>query len=320
MRFFITGASGFIGQYLIAYIQNTDSIGEHYIEGLFCNQDEDKLIPIIHGHYLKGDISEPDAIANHLITTNPDIVIHLAGKNKGHFDDLTRVNILGTYHFLHLVKEHTPHARTVFMSSSAVYGYTGTDPISEDHPLGPLSDYGITKTAAELIAQRSFRVNKIPITIIRPFNVIGPGQSPEYAIGKIAHQIAMLLQNKIKTIYVGNLYPERDYLDVRDLVRGIFEIGMNINFHTNFVGKPFNIGSGSAHSLYDMFQIITRIYMQFIPIVESDPNWIDPIPIQVADISRIHNLTGWTPLYTLEQSLKDIISYTESQSIACTFK
>src|ERR1700675_1602021 len=144
------------------------------------------------------------------------------------------VNLLGTVNVLEFCRAQ---AASVTLMSSYVYGPPARLPISEDEPLRAFNPYSHTKILAEETALYYQRQFAVPVTIVRPFNVYGPGQDRRFLIPKILTQAADPGQS---AIVVADLRPRRDYLFIADLV--------DLLTRTAFrrAGGVFNAGSGSS--------------------------------------------------------------------------
>jgi GDP-4-dehydro-6-deoxy-D-mannose reductase len=145
---------------------------------------------------------------------------------------------------------------------------------------------------------------------VRPFNHIGPRQRLGFVAPDFARQIAEAeagLQEPI--IQVGNLEPERDFSDVRDVVQG---------YHAALTegepGEVYNVGSEQAHSIGKMLDSL--LCMASVPLkVEQDPARLRPadVPVVVSDCSRLRDRTGWRTTIPFEQSLQDVLDYWREQ-------
>ena len=99
-----------------------------------------------------GDVTDPQAMRRLVVEARPTHVFHLAGIRDGELDELLRVNVWGTVNVLEAVAAEAPAARVLVAGSAAEYGETTREPVDEDHPLRPVTDYGVAKAAQELAA------------------------------------------------------------------------------------------------------------------------------------------------------------------------
>ena len=129
-------------------------------------------------------------------------------------------------------------------STSEVYGTAKYVPIDEAHPLQPQSPYSASKIGADSIARSYNDSFKLPVTILRPFNIFGPRQSSRAFIPSVISQIA----NGEKEIQVGDLSPTRDFTYVTDTCRAF----LNVSESDNAIGRTFNIGTNTEYSMEDI--------------------------------------------------------------------
>ena len=142
--------------------------------------------------------------------------------------------------------------------------------------------------------------------MVRSFNHIGPGQAPMFVVSDFCKQVAEIEKGlREPVMYVGNLAAKRDFTDVRDVVKayvGLIQQGVP--------GETYNMGSGHAVEIRKILDMIISLSEKEIR-VEIDPNKIRPVdvPIIEADITKIHELTGWKPQIELNQTIRDTLDY-----------
>jgi dTDP-L-rhamnose 4-epimerase len=237
VRVLVTGGAGFIGQHLARRLVT----GGHEVVALDSllpqvHADPDAAVAAFPGAVLIGDVADPGAWT--AVTGPVDAVVHLAaetgtGQSMYEVERYHRVNVDGT----RIAAEHAREcgATLVSLSSRAVYGegaYTcphhgptfgeaccdAADPVAstEDDPHAPVSVYGETKSLAERAALRVCD-GVLPLTIVRPQNVVGPGQALHNPYtGVLAAFLAMLREGRPLTVY-GDGRQTRDLVHVADL-------------------------------------------------------------------------------------------------------
>src|SRR3954465_10725435 len=177
MKALVTGAHGFVGPYL------TDHLASKGDEVVGVDQDM--------------DITDADAVRARFADELPDVVYHLAAAS--HVGDswsapvqVVRINTEGSLNVL-LAALESGVDRVVLIGSAEEYGHVTPDriPITEDAPLLPVSPYGASKAAAEMLGSYVARGRDLPIVMVRPFNHIGPGQSDLLVASSLAKQVAM---------------------------------------------------------------------------------------------------------------------------------
>ena len=207
------------------------------------------------------------------------------------------VNLLGTVNVLEYCRAS---GASLTMVSSYVYGVPSRLPISEDEPLCAFNPYSHTKILAEetgLYYQRQFGV---PLTIIRPFNIYGPGQNRRFLIPTILNQA---VDPRQATIIVADLRPRRDYIFIADLI----DLLVRTAFRRE--GGIFNAGSGSSWGVGEVIAIVNRLLPVPKPVHVNGPMRPDEVIDVIADISRARHEFGWAPQVTLLDGLLDTLAW-----------
>lgn len=307
-KILVTGADGFIGSHLTEMLvkQGADVKALSYynsfnywgwLEDLDCIEDVEVLT---------GDVRDPHYCKH--ITKNVDIVFHLAALIAIPYsyiapDSYVDTNIKGTLNICQAALENGCE-RVIHASTSEVYGTAQYVPIDEKHPLQPQSPYSASKIGADAIAISFYNAFDLPVTIARPFNTYGPRQSARAVIPTIITQI----WSRKKQIELGDITPTRDFSYVEDTCRGFISLADC----DKAIGETVNIGSNSEMSIGDMFDLIKEI-MQSDAEAAIDDKRLRPEKSEVyrlcCDNTKIHNLTGFTPKYTIKQGLKKTIDW-----------
>lgn len=332
MRVLITGISGFVGSVLAEFLLNMDR-----------NQPADAVAtppdghaPEIHGtvhradlrirhlqdslHLHRGDLRNASWIEQVVKAIRPDLVFHLAAWSdvRASWDQpwaTYELNISCQLNLLEALRRHAPAARALVVASSEVYGLIRDDdlPVDEKTPLRPNSPYGISKVAQDLMALQYWLNYQLPTVRVRSFNHIGPGQSDSFAASAFARQIAEIeagLQQPI--LKVGNLEAERDFTDVRDMVRAYWLASQRGN-----PGAVYNVGSGETFSIRRLLEILLDLSAADIE-VELDPDRLRPsdVACSVCQPARLEEATGWRPTIDIRQSLADMLHFWRERTAA----
>jgi GDP-4-dehydro-6-deoxy-D-mannose reductase len=313
MRFFITGISGFAGRHLAAHLLELG----HWVGGV-ARQDGD-LASLRHpgGGPLSVavdacDIRDRARLREALGRSRPDGIFHLAAvtfvpKTIERPELAYKVNFLGTVELLAAVREVAPRARVVLVTTGEIYGAVDPArdlPIVETQLLRPLSPYSVSKAAADLAGFEAFWSESLDVIRARPFNHTGPGQPPEFVCSELARAlVAAEMGSGPSTLRVGNLDVERDFSDVRDVVRGyvaLFERGRG--------GEAYNLGSGDATPVRTILEDLRGLCRTRVA-VEVDPRKQRPheIPRIVGSIDKITAATGWRPAIPLRRTLSNLM-------------
>ena len=275
---FVTGANGFIGRHLVATLT---------AQGFPCRTHDSR----------DGDIAEAT-----LDLSGCTHVIHLAGKafvpdswtTPG---DFYRVNVQGTANVLEQCRRHQ---LPVTLISSYVYGQPRQLPIPEDHPLDPLNPYAHSKILAEELAASYRRFFGLVVTVVRPFNVYGPGQNSRYLIPLLIRQA---LDKGTHFFDVADARPRRDYLFVTDLV--------SLLCKTIHAAKPVtvNAGSGASFSAQDIVEILNQEAPAPKTLRSREERRPSEVIDVVADISRARSEFGWEPTVSFRDGLRRTLQF-----------
>ena len=240
-RVLVTGSEGFTGRYLVAELESAG----YEVVGLGSHASESP-------GYVQADLTDAEALKNALASVQPDVVVHLAALAfVGHGDPnaFYRVNLMGTRNLLDALAISDKAPESVLIASSAnVYGNQAEGVLDEQTPPAPANDYAVSKLAMEHMAKTW--LPKLPITLVRPFNYTGIGQTENFLLPKIVSHF----RRKADVIELGNLDVWRDFSDVRAVVqayRKLIEIWP--------VGETFNVASGKTHSLREVLALCTEL-------------------------------------------------------------
>jgi GDP-4-dehydro-6-deoxy-D-mannose reductase len=301
----VTGASGFAGSHLLDLLATTDArlIAWSHRGGHHKPQDAP-------GVWHAVDVLDAGGVDRAVAETSPDLVYHLAGdaQSGGSWDRLGAtfaVNVRGTHHLLAAVARHVPSARVVVAGSALVYKAEG-HPIGEDSELKPASPYAVSKLAQETLALRAARLDRLDIVVARPFNHVGPRQSPAFIAASVARQLAMVEAGRAEPqLRVGNLDAERDLTDVRDTVRAYQAMAAK-----GRSGTAYNVCSGEGVRMKTLVQALvdrTRVPVEVV----IDPSRFRPVdvPRLVGANTRLQTDTGWSPTIPLDLTLDDLLEY-----------
>jgi GDP-4-dehydro-6-deoxy-D-mannose reductase len=184
---------------------------------------------------------------------------------------------------------------------------------TEDSELRPESPYAASKAAADLTAYQYTRSAGLAIVRARPFNHIGPRQSAQFAAANFARQVAAIERGEQPPVLeTGNLSPLRDLTDVRDVARAYLLL-----MEKGRVGEAYNIGTGELRSMQAVLDLI--LARARVPIeVRRVSNLVRRLETKAAraDAGRLRRETGWSPTYSLDQTLSDVLSYWRSLPVS----
>ena len=241
-RVLVTGASGFTGRYVVPALKNAG------------------FTPCV----LHANLCDVDALKAEVLSLKPEAVLHLAGLSyvgHGNPADFYHVNLIGTLQLLKAVEAAGSIFGPVVLASSAnIYGNIYQDESIEESFLPhPLNDYAVSKYAMEKMA--ALWRKRLPITIVRPFNYTGIGQSEDFVVPKI---VAAFRQRK-PVIHLGNTDVSRDFSDVRDIARWYVEL-----LRKDISDEIINFCTGKTVSIVDIINYCAELCNYNIVICSDD--------------------------------------------------
>jgi GDP-4-dehydro-6-deoxy-D-mannose reductase len=311
-RILITGASGFVGTWLLRCLRSQLS-PEDQIYALGQVNVGQASGDNIHWHNL--DIRDVEAVDALIATIRPTALVHLAAQS--HVQEAIKspeltwaINLNGTMNLANAVMRHSASCRFIFVSSSEVYGGAfklSEKPLNEFARLDPENPYAASKAAADLFIGQMARQG-LQAVRFRPFNHTGPGQSTRFVVPSFASQVVRAEQSETeRTIMVGNLSAVRDFLDVRDVV----------NAYAAAILKPepiepgtiLNLASGQPRRIGSILEALVAKSKITISI-EIDEKKFRPndIPFAAGDATLAKEILGWKPTIAWDQTLDDILS------------
>ncbi len=308
MRALITGLSGFAGSHLAEFLLQQ---GDMEVWGTVRSDlgMASHLAPQVTARAV--ELTDPEAVRALLAECQPDRIYHLAAQAfvPASWDEpwpTLENNIRSQLNLLQGIVGLKLDARILCVASMEVYGQIGPDdlPLDEQTRFRPDSPYGVSKVAQDLLAGQYFRSYGLHTVRVRPFNHIGPRQNDRFVAPAFARQIAEIEQGMRPPIMeVGNLAAQRDFSDVRDVVRAYYLL-----LEQGEAGEAYNVGRGvpaSVRGLLDLLLSFTDTPIE----VRQDSERLRPsdVPIAYADISKIKQRTGWTPRISFAQSLRDVL-------------
>lgn len=310
MKALITGIAGFVGRHLAEHLLDQP---DYEVVGTVYFPEE-----LAHPLASKGailervDLTDEDEVMRLLRDTQPDEIYHLAAQAfvPFSFDNPWATlsnNIRSQLNLLHAMVKLDLDSRILVVGSGEEYGMIRPEetPVNEAQPLRPASPYSVSKVTQDMLGLQYHLSHDVAAVRVRPFNQIGPGQSPDFVAPAFAQQIASIekgIQERI--LQVGNLEARRDFTDVRDMVRAYQSL-----LKQGVPGDVYNAGSGYAHSIQEMLD--TFLNLTDAPIeVRFDPARARPVnvPLIVCDATKLRMATGWQPTITFEQSLADVLA------------
>jgi GDP-4-dehydro-6-deoxy-D-mannose reductase len=293
VRSLITGGRGFVGTWLADHLRELG----------------DEVVAIDR----EVEITDPTALLAAMSAAAPDAVYHLAamthvGQSWEEPLQVLEVNIMGTAAVLAAARQCGTDPRVLVTSSAEVYGaVTDSDllPLTEHSATAPLTPYAASKLAAEAVVAQAHLGHGQHVITVRPFNHIGPGQTPNFAVPALAKRIVEADRRGVPTIPVGNLSARRDFTDVRDVVRAY-----RLLVETGSPGEVYNVCSGRDVSIREIADGLLKLAGTTLEF-ETDPALVRPVEVPVlrGDPTRLVDATGWKPEVPLARTLADVLAY-----------
>jgi len=315
MKALITGGAGFAGSHLAEYLLRKNceltliARPEESLRGV------ENLLPKVRLERI--DLRDFARMRQVLGEVRPERIYHLAAFSSviDSFQnprECYEINFGGTLNLLESWRDQGFEARLLLVSSSDVYGHsTEADlPLREQSALCPANPYAGSKVAAEFLAVQFGLSYGLPVVRVRPFHHTGPRQSPAFVCSNLARQVAEIACGlRPPVISVGNPEVERDFSDVRDIVRGyalLIEQGRT--------GEVYQLCSGRAVAIRVLIQwlaatvtvpIEVRVEAARVRAGEPMALWGDP--------KKARADTGWSPEYELKTTVSDLKAYWAEQ-------
>lgn len=274
----ITGSSGFIGRAL-------------------CQKLVEQGKTIFSLSHCDGDVASSTTWVD---IPPAKVLVHLAARSyvpdswKMSADFLS-TNVVGTEHALKYCRQHG--ALMVYISAY-LYGIPDCIPIHESHPVRPNNPYALSKHLSEQLCRFHGDVARLPVAILRLFNVFGPYQRDDFLIPSIHRQLI-----RGGEITVRDTSPRRDYVYIDDVVEAII---LAMERHQHGVA-PINIASGVSLGVDEIISTFQRVSGTNLPVIDLNERRVNEIPDVVADISEAWNRLGWRPSFSFQAGVQELV-------------
>ncbi len=300
-RIIVTGGNGYVGRELVRLLYD-----DHHVcvvdhtpgEAIRFRPDELRRFSME-----RLDVCDCEAVSKLFAAFAPDTIVHLAAIHfipECEADPIAalRTNVAGT---MAILANAPKGSRIVFASSGAVYKPDG-NPHAETSEQQPSDIYGLTKLQGEQYVAHFGRTRDLSAVIVRLFNVVGPGETNPHLFPELVAQ----LKAGRTTLRIGNMWPKRDYIHVKDAARG---------FRTTALGEDIargecvtvNLGTSNAYSVSEVVEKLRAV--ADVPFeLQSDTERLRSVdrPFLAADTSRIRDRFGWRPQFTIDDAMADL--------------
>jgi GDP-4-dehydro-6-deoxy-D-mannose reductase len=307
----VTGAEGFIGSHLIKFLQRE----KWKVVGTYRLHSFEPAAPTSQMQYLQCDLRQGQRVAKVLNEAQPDYIFHLGAQSYPTVSwadpvETFESNVMGSLHLFEAIRHMQKFPVIVSACSSAEYGHVPASkiPVKEEQPLHPLHPYGISKVCLDLLARQYFLDYGIPAVNIRLFNTTGPGKTNDAPSDFVRRIVRIKKGLQPNILEVGNLKPQRAFLDVNDTVRGFYMAALK--------GKPGEAYNLCASKTYEVGKILeTAIRIAGVKVkVQQAPSLMRPSDEKIifGSTQKLRRDTGWKPAMTIEQTLTSMIEYWEN--------
>lgn len=308
-RVLITGVTGFVGSHLADFLTAEAALD------VWGTKRRRSDLSNLHApiNLMDCELTDAASVSDTLRLSHPDYIFHLAAQSfvpESHTAPLHTfdVNVLGTLNLLIAILGTCPQARLLVAGSSEEYGlvYPVECPIKEYQPFRPMSPYGVSKVAMELLAQQFHLSYGLHTVTTRAFNHTGPRRGEQFVTSTFAQQVAEIEAGTREPIVrVGNLDAKRDWTDVRDVVRAYWLAIQHCK-----PGEPYNICSGKTHRIKDILYILQKeAAIEFK--TEQDEARMRPSDVSLlqGSAAKFKKATGWAPTIPFTETMRDLLDY-----------
>lgn len=305
MKALVTGGAGFIGSNIVKLLieqGHTVAVLDNLLSGYRENLDS---LPQVT--FVDGDIRDPDCVAE--AVDGAEVIFHLAASvgNKRSIEhplEDTEINALGTLQILEAARHHGVR-KVVISSSAGIFGELKTLPIREDHPIEPISPYGVSKLAAEKLGLAYSYLYDLDVVALRYFNVYGVNQRYD-AYGNVIPIFAWrILRGDPITIF-GDGEQTRDFVNVRDVAQANYKAAM-----AKGVSGAFNLGSATTVTINHLAEMMFEA-AGLPPQIEYGPPRPGDVRDSLADVSAASTAFGYEPAVGLLEGLAEYLNWAQA--------
>jgi GDP-4-dehydro-6-deoxy-D-mannose reductase len=310
MKVLVTGADGFVGRHVVRRLLagGHEVIGARRPLGALSGPLAD---PTLSGaRWVPLELEDGTSVTE-AAALDPDAVVHLAAvastaEAAKAPEQAWTINAVGVVRLLGALAERRKHGRAdpavILVSTAEVYGVGDGRRRQESDPPAPVTPYAASKAAGEVAGLEAWRRTGLRVMVARPFQHTGAGQASRFVLPAFAERLRAARASGARMVATGNLTPVRDFLDVRD-VAAAYELLMQ----HGVPGEIYNVARGEGLSLAELFARLARIVgVDAQPAPDPALTRRSDIPHLVGDPTRIRRATGWTPVHTLDDMLRDL--------------
>jgi GDP-4-dehydro-6-deoxy-D-mannose reductase len=304
----VTGAEGFIGSYLVKFLQ---AKGWHVV-GTYRPHESSSFPKLPNLRFVQCDLRNGQRVEQVVNEYKPTHVFHLGAQSLPTVSWADPVftfesNVMGSLCLFEALRYQKRPPVIVSACSSAAYGNVPPEdtPVNEEYPMRPLHPYGISKLCLDLLAREYFADYKIPAVNIRLFNTTGPGKTNDAPSDFVRRIIRIKKGLQPPVLEVGNLKPQRAFLDVEDTVRGFYAAAMK-----GKRGEAYNLCAPRTHAIRELLDMaigLSGVKAEVRPM----PQLMRPSDEKIifGSTDKIRKDTGWKPTRSIEQTIGSMLEY-----------
>lgn len=310
MKVLITGATGFVGSHLIDYILANHPEVEIYGTKRWRSSLDNISHCLGKIKLIDCDLRDLSSLIS-VFQTKFDKVFHLAAQSYVPFSyqapaETLETNVIGTANLLEAIRITKQDPLIHICSSSEVYGQVKPEdiPIKESQPFNPVSPYGVSKVAEDMLGLAYYTAYGLKTVRTRMFTHTGTRQHEVFVCSNFAKQIAMIEKGWQDYVSVGNIDSIRTFADVRDTVRAYWLL------NESMAGEVYNIGGVTTITILEMLNKLLNL-TPFPIVAKSEESRFRPadVTLQIPDCSKFQEETGWKPEIPFEKTLSDLLQF-----------
>ncbi len=312
MAILVTGGAGFIGSHFIERLLLEtdqpliclDNFNNYYDPARkranVRSFEKNPRVTLVEADFCNAGVAQQIFVQNEVET-----VVHLGAYagvrySVSHPLIYQQTNVCGTLNLLEAARQH-PVKRFLLASSSTVYGEGANAPFVEDAPLGsPMSPYGASKRAAELLAETYFLLHRVPTVSLRLFSVYGPRLRPDLAMTIFTQKI---VEGQPLPLY-GDGSIRRDFTHVSDICTGL----LAAISAENVAGQAINLGHDEPIEIRQLIELLAQAIGRPAQ-VEQRPQRPEDLPLTHADLNKARRLLSYSPTVPFEDGVKEYVDW-----------
>jgi UDP-glucose 4-epimerase len=294
-RILVTGGTGFIGTHLVHRLEQAGIAytGVSHVAPAPTGAG---------GRWTRVDLNDAAAVDAMVAEEQPDVVFHLAGvlgadRSLAFAERAVQGNFLASHHLLTALGRSAQPQRIVLTGSSEEYGRQDSLPMTEDMSARPASPYSASKAAVTQFALLYHELHALPVVVLRPFVVYGPGQRPPMLVPALMHALA-----RGEPFAMTEGRQTRDFVYVDDVVAALIAAAVA----GDAAGEVFNVCSGEERSIREVAELCARLAgaADGALLIGAVTYRLNEVWRLVGSNEKAHRVLDWSPRVRLEEGLR----------------